>query len=746
MICKEGRTIKGAGCGKRHGKIIPDAVGLSQEKLDAMSPEEMRQALRELREGCELFSLIMRHSPVYAIIKAVTATESRVLIASENFREMVGISGQDMAGKTMGDLFPAAMAAKITEDDWAVVTCGEVLKQDLDFNGRNYTSIKYPLVQGGETLLAGFIIDITERKLTEKELRETNRRLEIATARANELAARAETASVAKSEFLTNMSHEIRTPLHSVIGMSGVLMSTPLSAEQQDYAETIRVSGESLLSVVNDILDFSKIEAEKLELEKQPFNLMQCVEDAVDVVSAAASRKKLELFYQIDEQLPKGWIGDVTRLRQILVNLLGNAIKFTDGGEVEISVTGQAQDDVRTLLCFKVRDTGVGIPAGSKIRLFEPFSQCDASTTRRFGGTGLGLAICKRLSELMGGTLDVDSPGMPGGGATFRFSAMVEVDPAAREPDPPCDGSVVGKRVLIVACNRAGRGILAQHVLALGMHPVAVGTAQETRAILTGAGQSEKPEPFDLAILDAQLNDMEGVALGREIRALPGGEKTRLIVMSPLGSREFDSSHTLDAEHLFKPVKVSHLYDTVVRLFAAQPSRRRLTEDSPGYFNSEVGRRHPLRILVAEDNVVNQKVAVSILAKLGYRADTVSNGIEAVEAVNRIAYDLVLMDAQMPEMDGEQATVRIRKELPAPLQPWIVAMTADVMKDSRERFRAAGMNDYISKPVRIERLVKVLLSVQPVSSRTGDALPNVGALAERGALAHMQINLIQRLN
>ena len=554
--------------------------------------------------------------------------------------------------------------------------------------------------------------DITEQRQAEENLQRAYKELENVNNALRE-------ASQAKSRFLAHMSHEIRTPLHSVIGMSGLLMSTSLTEEQQEFAENIRVSGESLLSVVNEILEFSKIEADKLELENQPFDLRHCMEDAVDVVASEAAKKKLELVYQIDEKLPAAWIGDVNRLRQILVNLLSNAIKFTDKGEVEASVTGQVRDSQHTMLQFCVRDTGVGISPDDKKKLFESFSQCNAATTRRFGGTGLGLAISKRLCELMGGSMEVDSLGVPGYGTTFRFSVLVEVDPGAKESDAPSDIVVIGKRVLIVTSNKTGREVLSQQVRELGMHSVSVSSGRDALDALSSVDLFGMTETFDLAILNSQLSDMDGVALGQMIHALPGRENLSLILLSPLGARAVSASDSLMAERLTKPVKQSHLLDAIVRLFSARPTRKLMTEHPPARFTSEVGKQHPLRILVAEDNVVNQKVAVCILTKLGYRADTVSNGLEAVEAVRTGAYDLVLMDGQMPEMDGEQAAIRIRKEMPASHQPWIVAMTANVMKDDRERYQAAGMNDYISKPVRIERLVQVLLSVQPVSRLTG---------------------------
>lgn len=553
--------------------------------------------------------------------------------------------------------------------------------------------------------------DITERKIAEGKLRHAYSELESVNRQLME-------ASQAKNQFLAHMSHEIRTPLNCVIGMGGLLINTPLTEEQQEYAETIRMSGESLLSIVNEILDFSKIEANKIDLEKQPFDLRHCVEDAVDLIAPSAAAKDLEVIYQIDETLPAAWIGDVTRLRQILVNLLCNAVKFTEKGEVEVLVTGEKVDSGQTRLMFRVRDTGLGIPPERQDKLFEAFHQCDASTTRRFGGTGLGLAISKRLCELMGGGMTVESSGVAGCGSTFSFSVVVEPDQTARDVEAPTCEALIGKRVLIVVGKKVNQEVLIRQVRIFGMISEAVSTAHEALERLMQADLFGASGQFDVVIVDAHLGDAQADAkLNDILRELCKNGQTRLIRLEPLRAHTNKDNATPFVERLTKPVKLSMLYNTLVKLFADQTAQVRERERPQIFFDGEMAKQHPLRILLAEDNVINQKVALHILGKLGYRADVVSNGLEALEVVKCSDYDLVFMDVQMPEMDGEDAAHRIREEVPAGRQPWIVAMTANVMKEDRDRYQASGMNDYIPKPVRIEHLVDVLLSVQPLSAR-----------------------------
>ena len=683
------------GAGIVIGFALAGAARRARQVNQPVAPQTM------LAADPALLQRIIDASPTLIFIKD---REGTFLLANQFMAKTYGLTAERMTGMTHMDIgrllgAPEGEIQRFLDADQRAIDSGEAVfipEQVLTTHGRTtWLQIsKMPIdVPGRGRCVLGVCVDITARKEIEGELH----RAKVA----------AEHAARAKSDFLAMMSHEIRTPMNGVLGMTGLLLDTSLTAEQREYAETVRSSGSALLGILNEILDLSKIEAGRMELEHIDFSVAAAVEEATELLAERAHSKRLELLSRVDPKIPATLRGDPGRFRQVLINLLGNAIKFTERGEVVTTVEVAYEGPDTVELRVAVRDSGVGITTEARSRLFEPFSQADSSTTRKFGGTGLGLAICRRLVELMGGEIGVDSE--PGQGSTFRFTVRLERVPAGAADTAADTAALRGMRALIVDDNTTNRLFLREQLRVWGVEADEAPdgpTALECLRAAAAAGSAHQ-----VGLLDMQMPGMDGLALARAIKADPDLAGIKLLLLSSwaeAGHSGESREAGIDAR-LPKPVRASRLLAQLVALLGRGSTATPVSPERAAAEPLVSPRTRSARILVAEDNAVNQKLIARLLEKKGHRVDVVGNGREAIEAVTRVGYDLVLMDVQMPEMDGLEATQRIRaSDRPTVARIPIIALTANAMQGDQERCLSAGMDDYLSKPVKPADLVAAL--------------------------------------
>jgi len=670
-------------------------------------PSNGRRDNESLKDGESLFLSLVHSIPACFIRKD---REGIIVFVNERFAKLMGTSASDMIGKTIADFYPEEFARDARAEDERVMESGEVIEDIFEDEAggkvHHFASRKGPVWNDDNEVIGIQTIfwDITEQRIAEQALLAEREELRIAKDAADQ-------ANRSKSDFLANMSHEIRTPMNAIIGMTDLLLETQLTRTQREYLSMVQDSGEALLTLINDILDFSKIEAGKFELENSSFDIRESIGDTIKGLGFRAHDKGLELAFRIDKKIPNVLRGDIGRIRQIIVNLVGNAIKFTQQGEVVVDVEAAEISPLEVTVRVSVTDTGIGISEENLGKVFKEFEQGDASTTRRFGGTGLGLAITSRLLELMNGRIWVESEF--GKGSCFRFEIPIEIDPESTETHQHQNTVIVqGARVLIVDDNATNRRILKDMLVSWGLIPTTTSGGSQALQALSDA--IEEDDAFQLVISDVNMPDMDGIMLAREILGNSLMDPTGVIMLTS-GARPHDSKNLRDLgveQHLLKPAKQSEVYNAVVCSLSAAGTTIPSQTIATSTYNPATTAE--LKVLLAEDNVVNQKLAVGILQKMGHQVTVVSDGKEAIEIVGKQDFDLVLMDVQMPEVDGLTATREIRRaELGTDRHLPIVAMTAHAMKGDRENCLESGMDEYLSKPIRLKDLYAMVGTLFP---------------------------------